>query len=59
MQRYREAAMAESQKDGRLSNDELRSLYATARLHEVLCLCTPVGNRLALLSRCIRFHPGL
>jgi tetratricopeptide (TPR) repeat protein len=39
--RYREAAKAESQRLGYLGFNELQSLYASARLHEVLCTCTP------------------
>jgi len=39
--RFLEAAKAESQKQGRLDISEFESLYASARLHEVLCSCTP------------------
>ena len=38
--RYREAAKAESEEQGRLDMSELWSLYMSARLHEVLCTCT-------------------
>ena len=38
--RYREAAKAESEKEG-FCVEELNSLLYSARLHEVLCLCTP------------------
>jgi hypothetical protein len=37
--RYREAAKAYSEKKGGFC--ELRSLFYSARLHEVLCVCTP------------------
>jgi len=43
---YLEAAKAESQKRGRLSMSEIRSLYASVRLHEVLCSCNPVWDLL-------------
>ena len=39
--RFLEAAKAQSEKEGRLNLSELRSLYASAQLHEVLCLCPP------------------
>ena len=52
MQRYREAAKAHSENQGQLSWEELNSVYASARLHEVLCPCTPFGSRLALLCPC-------
>ena len=39
--RYIEAAKAESEKKGRLIITELRSLFTSARLHEVLCSCPP------------------
>ncbi len=39
--RYREAAKAQSQRVGRLGYKELHSLFASARLHEVPCTCTP------------------
>jgi len=38
--RYREAAKAQSEKEG-LCFAECDSLLFSARLHEVLCLCTP------------------
>jgi hypothetical protein len=38
--RYREAAKAEREKEG-FSLRELDSVVCSARLHEVLCLCTP------------------
>ena len=38
--RYLEAAKAESKKQGHLIFPEFRSLYTSARLHEVLCTCT-------------------
>ena len=38
--RYREAAKAESEKEG-FCPLELDSVVYSARLHEVLCLCTP------------------
>jgi len=38
--RYREAAKAKSEKEG-LCFAEFNSLLFSARLHEVLCLCTP------------------
>ena len=39
--RYLEAAKAQSNKQGRLRYWHLHSLYTSARLHEVLCTCTP------------------
>ena len=39
--RFREAAKAESEKQGRLGFSEIRSFYTSAQLHEVLCTCTP------------------
>jgi len=43
--RFLEAAKAESDKQERLCFSDLRSLCASARLHEVLCTCTPsVGS---------------
>ena len=38
--RYREAAKAQSEKEG-VCFAEFNSLFCSARLHEVLCLCTP------------------
>ena len=38
--RYREAVKAQSGKEG-FCFEELNSLLFSARLHEVLCLCTP------------------
>jgi len=38
--RYREAAKAQSEKEG-FCLRELNSVFLSARLHEVLCLCTP------------------
>ena len=40
--RYREAAKAQSDQLGRLRCGGLHSLYTSARLHEVLCTCTPL-----------------
>ena len=40
MLRYREAAKAQSEKEG-VCSAEFDSLSYSARLHEVLCLCTP------------------
>ena len=55
--RYLEAAKAESEKQGRLNFSELRSLFTSARLHEVLCTCTPrVGS--PTLDSALAFHPG-
>jgi hypothetical protein len=43
--RFREAAKAQSEKKGGFCYAELRSLLASARLHEVLYICTPrLGN---------------
>jgi hypothetical protein len=39
--RYREAAEAYSVKEGRLTYWSFHSRYMSARLHEVLCTCTP------------------
>ena len=39
--RFLEAAKAESAKLGRVTFEEFHSLYMSARLHEVLCLCPP------------------
>jgi hypothetical protein len=39
--RYLKAAKTESEKQGRLVISEIRSLVASARLHEVLCSCPP------------------
>jgi len=44
--RFLEAAKAESDKRGRLCYWEFYSLYTSARLHEVLCTCTPVWDLL-------------
>ena len=41
--RYREAAKAESDKQGRLTLVDFHCLYTSARLHEVLCSCPPTG----------------
>jgi hypothetical protein len=41
--RFLEAAKMDSEKLGRLSVSEIRSLYKSARLHEVLCTCTPAS----------------
>jgi hypothetical protein len=53
--RYVEMAKAESDKQGRLSFSEIRSLYTSARLHEVLCSWTP---RVGSPSHCfaLAFH---
>jgi hypothetical protein len=55
--RFLKAAKAESAEQGFLHLSELRSLYASARLHEVLCLCPPV---LGTPSHCsaLAFHQG-
>ena len=43
--RYLEAAKAQSEMEGRPALTEFFSLYMSARLHEVLCTCTPrVGS---------------
>jgi len=39
--RYLEVAKAESERQGRLHISELRGLFKSARLHEVLCSCPP------------------
>ena len=39
--RFREVAIAQSAKRGRVTSGGLYSLYASARLHEVLCACAP------------------
>jgi len=41
MLRYREAAKAQSEKEGGASFSEFTGLFFSVRLHEVLCLCTP------------------
>jgi len=46
--RYREAAKAESQRRGFLCFDDANSLFTSARLHEVLCTCTPLRTVLPL-----------
>jgi hypothetical protein len=53
--RFLEAAKAESQKRGCLRISELHSLYASARLHEVLCTHPP---RVGAPSECsdLAFH---
>ena len=53
--RYLEAAKADSEKQGRLGFSKLHSLYTSARLHEVLCTCTP---RVGPPSHCsaLAFH---
>jgi hypothetical protein len=51
--RFREAAKAESYRLERLSFSELRSLYASAQLHEVLCTCTLCWDPPTLLGPCI------
>jgi len=55
--RFLEEAKAESDKRGRLDISELDSLYMSARLHEVLCTCTP---RVGSPSNCsaLAFHQG-
>jgi hypothetical protein len=56
--RYLEAAKAFSDKQGRLSYEVLHSLYASARLHEVLRTCTPrYESPLTLLGPCIPPRP--
>ena len=54
MQRYREAAKAQSENQGQLSWEELNSVYVSARLHEVQCLCTPFRNHCPGFAPCIR-----
>jgi len=63
--RYLEAAKAESEDQGRLNISECQSLYTSARLHEVLFICTPCwepSHTARLLhstkadSVCHRFH---
>jgi hypothetical protein len=54
--RYLEAAKAESQKRGRLSFSELYSLYASARLHEVLCTYYPSRMGSHSQSSALAFH---
>ena len=39
--RFREAGKAQSTKEGGACFAEFDSLFCSARLHEVLCLCTP------------------
>ena len=39
--RYREAAKVQSETSGGFSMLEVHSLFHSARLHEVLCVCTP------------------
>jgi len=56
--RYREAAKAQSEQEG-VCFSEFNSLLCAARLHEVLCLCTPrlhpaLGNPLPQLSNCFQ-----
>ena len=53
--RFRKAAKAESRKVGELCFHELDSLYASARLHEVLCICTPCWDPLHT-ARPLAFH---
>ena len=56
--RYREAARAESDKQGCPCIFVFHSLCTSARLHEVLCTCTPrVGTHLTLLGPCIAPRP--
>ena len=56
--RYREAAQADSDKKGRLRYEGFHSFYTSARLHEVLCTCTPrVGTHFTLLGPCILPRP--
>ena len=52
--RYREAAKASSEKEGGGSSvfPEFNSLLCSARLHEVLCLCTRVDNLYPRLVYC-------
>ena len=55
--RFLEAAKEESSKQGRLIISALRSLVTSARLHEVLCTCTPrVGS--PTLYSALAFHQG-
>ena len=52
---YREAAKAQSEKEGEgLYFAELDSLLCSARLHEVLCLCTPHLRALFHGSNCYK-----
>ena len=63
--RYREAAKAQSEKEG-VCCAEFNSLLCSARLHEVLCPCTPrlgtpfhgsaLDSCTAIASDCHRFH---
>ena len=56
--RFRESAEAQSRTLGRLCWEELKELlffYLSARLHEVLKICTlRVGNHFTLLGPCIQ-----
>ena len=52
--RFREAARAESDRQGRPCFHGFYSLYTSARLHEVLCTCTPrVGIPFTQLCPCM------
>jgi tetratricopeptide (TPR) repeat protein len=55
--RYREAAKAQSDKQGRLRYEFLHSFYTSARLHEVLCTCTPCGIPFTMLCPGISPRP--
>jgi hypothetical protein len=48
--RYREAAEAQTEKKGGFCYAGVHSLYASARIHEVLCLCIPRWNPFTLLG---------
>jgi hypothetical protein len=52
--RYREVAKASSERQGGFSYEELRSLLYSARLHEVLCVCTPRRSPFTLLDPCFQ-----
>ena len=53
--RFRESAEAQSRTLGRLCSEELLFFYLSARLHEVLKICTlRVGNPFTLLGPCIQ-----
>ena len=53
--RYREAVKAQSERGGMLFCSELGSIVFSARLHEVLCLCTPrLGTPFTLFGACFQ-----
>ena len=56
--RFRKAAKEESRSRGRVDVEEFRGPYYSARLHEVLKICTLcVGNPITLLYSCIPPRP--